>query len=195
MFLQLPTSISQLPSPISHLSTPYYLYSMSRGFVKEDDQEEVPMVPPRADLPEGTPNYVTPNGLKELEAEKKELEKELEDLDPSNEKERRIASNHIHAKMELLEERIVSAQLIKPEEQPKDEVRFGAIISLKIGGAKKAGDYQIVGVDEADLSKKKMAFTSPIAKLLMGKKVGDKAVLKLANGDREFLVEGIRYGS
>ena len=193
MFLQ--PSNFQLPSPISQLPSPYYLYSMSRGFVKEDDQEEVPMVPPRADLPEGTPNYVTPNGLKELEAEKKELERELEDLDPSNEKERRIASNHIHAKMELLEERIVSAQLIKPEEQPKDEVRFGAIVSLKIGGSKKAEDYQIVGVDEADLKKKKMAFTSPIAKLLMGKKVGEKAVLKLANGDREFLVEGIRYGS
>jgi transcription elongation factor GreB len=32
---------------------------MSRGFVKEDDQEETPIVPPRADLPEGVVNYVT----------------------------------------------------------------------------------------------------------------------------------------
>ena len=151
------------------------------------------MVPPRADLPEGTPNYVTPNGLKELEEEKKVLEDELENLDPSNEKERRIASNHIHAKMQLLEERIVSAQLIKPEEQAKDEVRFGATIGLKIGDAQKVEEYQLVGVDEANLSKKKMAFTSPIAKLLMGKKVGEKAVLKLANGDREFLIKNIKY--
>ncbi len=35
---------------------------MSRGFVKEDDQEEVPMVPRRAYLPEGVTNFVTPNG-------------------------------------------------------------------------------------------------------------------------------------
>lgn len=166
---------------------------MSRGFVKEDDQEEVPMVPPRADLPEGTPNYVTPNGLKELEHEKQELEKELEELDPANEKERRIASNHIHAKMQLLEERIGSAQLIKPEEQPKDEVRFGATVSLLIGGAKKPEKYQIVGVDEADLKQKKMAFTSPIAKLLMGKRVGEKAVLELAQGKREFEIKEINY--
>ena len=32
---------------------------MSRGFVKEDDQEEVPIVPQRAYLPEGVPNFVT----------------------------------------------------------------------------------------------------------------------------------------
>jgi len=39
---------------------------MSRGFVKEDDQEEVPMVPPRAYLPQGVPNYVSPSGMNEL---------------------------------------------------------------------------------------------------------------------------------
>ena len=166
---------------------------MSRGFVKEDDQEEVPMVPPRADLPEGTPNYVTPNGLNELEAELKEMEAELEMLDTSNEKERRIASNYIHAKMHLLEDRIASAQLIKLEAQPKDEVRFGARVTLRIGGANKTEMYQIVGVDKADLSKKKMAFTSPIAKLLMGKKVGEKAILELAQGNRKFEVTAINY--
>lgn len=39
---------------------------MSRGFIKEDDQEEVPMVPPRAFLPAGVPNFVTPFGMKQL---------------------------------------------------------------------------------------------------------------------------------
>lgn len=166
---------------------------MSRGFVKEDDQEEVPMVPPRADLPEGSPNYVTPNGLKELQEEKAALEKELEELDPSNEKERRIASNHLHAKMQLLEERINSAQLIKGEEQPQDQLRFGAKVGLRIGGAKEVQEFQIVGVDEADLSKKKMAFTSPIAKLLMGKKVGEKVKLQLAQGEKEFEIVSLNY--
>lgn len=36
---------------------------MSRGFVKEDDQEDVPMVPPRAYLPPWIPNYVTQSGM------------------------------------------------------------------------------------------------------------------------------------
>ncbi len=43
---------------------------MSRGFVKEDDQEEIPVVPPRAFLPEGLTNYVTRVGMDELLAEK-----------------------------------------------------------------------------------------------------------------------------
>jgi transcription elongation factor GreB len=46
---------------------------MSRGFVKEDDQEETPIVPPRADLPEGVVNYVTQGGMDELLNEKQEL--------------------------------------------------------------------------------------------------------------------------
>ena len=43
---------------------------MSRGFVKEDDQEEVPIVPQRAFLPEGVQNFVTPAGMDLLLAEK-----------------------------------------------------------------------------------------------------------------------------
>jgi len=48
---------------------------MSRGFVKEDDQEEVPMVPRRAFLPEGVTNFVTPNGLNELLADEADISK------------------------------------------------------------------------------------------------------------------------
>ena len=64
---------------------------MSRGFVKEDDQEEIPMVPPRADLPEGVLNYVTQVGMDELLAEKQMLVDEKNMLDSSNEDEKRIA--------------------------------------------------------------------------------------------------------
>lgn len=166
---------------------------MSRGFVKEDDQEEVPMIPPRADLPNGLTNYVTPKGMDKLLNEKESLIKEREKLEGSNEKERRIASNLIHAKIQLLDDRISSAQIVDLAKQPKGEVRFGALISLKIGNSKQAQNYQIVGVDEADVSNKKIAFNSPIASLLMGKKVGDKPVLKLAKEDRVFEILAIEY--
>ena len=53
--------------------------------------------------------------------------------------------------------------------------------------------YQIVGVDEADVSKGKISFISPIARLLIDKKVGDKAILKLANADRVFEIMEISY--
>ncbi len=167
---------------------------MSRGFVKEDDQEEVPMVPPRADLPAGVTNYVTPKGMEALTDEKGLLIEEREALDTANENERRIALNHINAKLQLLNTRILSAKVVNLNNQPKDEVRFGAFVTLKIGTANKTQKYQITGVDEADISKGKISFVSPIAKLLTNKKVGEKVTLKLAKEDRVFEVMDIAYG-
>ena len=167
---------------------------MSRGFVKEDDQEEVPMVPPRADLPIGVTNYVTQTGMDTLMAEKKALNIEKDKLQQENEKERRIASNLINAKLQLLNERISCAKVVNLLEQPEDEIRFGATVSLQIGNAKSAQEYQLVGVDEADIAQQKISFLSPIARMLISKRVGDTAVLKLGKEERFFKVLAIRYG-
>ena len=93
----------------------------------------------------------------------------------------------------MLEERIATAKLVDLSEQPKDEIRFGATVTLKIGKSNKAQSYQIVGVDEADIKKSKISFISPLAGVLIGKKVGEKAILKLAKEDRIFEVMGIKY--
>ncbi len=166
---------------------------MSRGFVREEDQEEIPIVPPRADLPEGVTNYVTQFGMNALLEEKKELVDSIDHLESINENERRIAVNHINAKIQLLNNRITTAKIIDLTKQPHDEIRFGATVTLKIGAQKGLQKYQIVGVDEADVTKGKIAFISPIARLLTDKKVGEKAVLKLANDDRVFEVMEIFY--
>ena len=166
---------------------------MSRGFVKEDDQEEIPMVPPRAHLPEGVTNYVTQVGMNELLAEKQMLLNEKENPDNTNENDKRIALNHINAKLQLLNNRIAVAKIVNLSEQPQNEVRFGALVSLKTGTTKKIQTFQIVGVDEADISKGKISFLSPIAKLLINKKVGDKAVLKRPKEDIVFEIIGITY--
>jgi transcription elongation factor GreB len=166
---------------------------MSRGFVKEDDQEEIPMVPPRADLPEGVTNYVTPVGMIELLAEKQLLVGEKSTVDSSNENERRIAMNHINAKLQLLEHRIATAQVVKPDKQAQDEIRFGAIIKLKIKSNNSIQTFQIVGVDEADISKGKISFTSPLAHALINKKTGEKAILKRGQEDLVFEIMDITY--
>lgn len=166
---------------------------MGRGFVKEDDQEEIPLVPPRADLPDGITNYVTQTGMNQLLAEQQILIEEKDNLDSNSENERRIALNHINAKIQLLNHRILTAKIACLNDQPQKEIRFGAQVTLKIGDAKKHQKYQIVGVDEADISKGKISFISPIAKILTHKKVGDKAILKLAKEDRIFEIMEIVY--
>lgn len=166
---------------------------MSRGFVKEDDQEEIPIVPPRADLPEGVTNYVTQVGMNELFDEKQLLVNEKSKLDSSNEDERRIALNHINAKLQLLDNRIATAQILNLKEQAHDEIRFGAVIKLKIEASKSIQTFQIVGVDEADFSKGKISFTSPLANVLINKKNGEKAILKRGQEILVFEIMDIAY--
>lgn len=166
---------------------------MSRGFIKEDDQEETPMVPPRADLPDGVINYVTQVGMNELWEEKQKLIDIIDHLDNTNENERRITLNYTNAKLQLLNKRIATTKIVELNHQAQNEIRFGARVSLKIGNEKKLQHYQIVGVDEANISKGKISFISPIAILLSNKKVGDKAILKLATEDKIFEIIEISY--
>lgn len=166
---------------------------MSRGFTKEDDQEEIPIVPPRADLPKGVTNYITQVGMEALLEEKNALQTEINLLGHSKENEHRIAQNHIHAKLLLLNNRIAEAKIVDINDQPHDQIMFGAKVTFRIDKEPKLQTYQIVGVDEADLKKGKISFISPVAKILLNKKVGDKAILKLPTGERVFEVVEIGY--
>ena len=165
---------------------------MSRGFVREDDQEEVPLVPPRADLPAGTENFVTETGLKLLLEERENLLKDQENLDSSQEKEYRISFNHINAKLQLLNERIASAKIINSENLPQDEVHFGAKVTFK-NEKNLSQIFQLVGVDEANIAKGKISFITPLAKALMHKKIGEEAYLKLEEKTLVFEITDIKY--
>jgi transcription elongation factor GreB len=166
---------------------------MSRGFVKEDDQEEAPVIPPRAALPAGITNYVTPAGERELLQEKKDLEEERKNRDGESETELRRQATVIDGKMNLLNERISSARIIQLSEQPENEVRFGALVKFKMNG--NTQEFQIVGVDQADVKKKKIAFVAPIAKALTGNKVGGKTEFNLGAETRTIEVLAIDYPS
>jgi len=166
---------------------------MSRGFVKEDDQEEIPMVPQRAYLPEGVTNFVTRAGMDQLLSEKQMLVNEKENLSSSNENEKRLALNYINARLHLLNNRIAEAKVVDPDEQPQNEIRFGASVTLKTKESGKIQTFQIVGVDEADISKGKISFISPLAKTLINKKPGEIITLKRADQDIVFEIMSIAY--
>lgn len=166
---------------------------MSRAFVKEDDQQEAPIIPQRADLPEGVTNYVTPNGFQALLDEKAALLKEQKNLESRSENELRRMHAVINGKLQQLDLRIASARVIDAATQPKDTVHFGAHVLLQMLPSDKTQQFQIVGVDEADLKKGKIAFTSPLAKALTLKKTGDTAELHLAHGTRSFKIISISY--
>lgn len=166
---------------------------MSRGFVKEEDQEEAPMIPPRAALPPGQINYVTSVGYQALLEEKKYLEESRKNRTAENETERRREAAVIDGKLNLLNERISSARIIDFGDQPKNEVRFGAKVKLKNPANDTELTFQIVGVDEGDVKKQKIAFVAPIAAAITGKKIGDVATLKLGKELRKLKIVSIQY--
>lgn len=166
---------------------------MSRGFVKEDDQEEVPMVPQRAYLPDGVPNFVTRNGMEQLLAEKEALIREKEAVGSSNENEKRIALNFINAKLQLLNNRIADARVVDLTEQPQNEIRFGATVTLRTEVSGKTQVFQITGVDEANIARGKISFISPLAKAMINKKVGDTIALKRDREEIIYVIMDITY--
>ncbi|HVN58927.1 MAG TPA: GreA/GreB family elongation factor [Bacteroidales bacterium] len=166
---------------------------MSRGFVKEDDQEEVPMVPQRAYLPAGVTNFVTPAGLQQLNEEKQALLKEKETIGGANENEKRIALNHLNARLQLLNNRITGAKVIIPDDRQTDEIRFGAYIELEEQATGRRQVFQIVGVDEAAASRGKISFISPLSRVLMNKSAGEKVILKRASDDVTYKILKISY--
>ena len=152
---------------------------MSRGFIKEGDQEEIPRVPPRAYLPEGVPNYVTKEGLDALKEELKNLEAERVKAGDNY-----IMVNFLDATIKLLVDRINSAVEVDLSKTNKDTVSFGAWVRYN------GRVVRIVGVDEADVNKGLISFISPIAKSLIGKKAGDVIELK---GSEKIVVEEVSF--
>ena len=153
---------------------------MSRGFVKEGDQEEVPMILPRAFLPSGVTNYVTPEGLRLLHDEMERLKEEWSAAGSNY-----IAKNYLDAKMRLLSERISSAVVVDTTKANPDMVSFGMYVRYN------DKTIRIVGVDEADASKGLISFISPIAKALIGKKKGDKFEIKVPRGTETIEIQEV----
>lgn len=164
---------------------------MSRGFVKESDQEEPIIVPPRASLPDTETNYVTPYGKQQLEDEKNALEKQRAELSTKDETQRRRELSMLDGKLRLLIERLKTAQVIQPKDQIQNEVRFGAKVKFKMNG--NLQEFQIVGVDEANVKEKKIAFISPLAKAMTSKKEGDQFEFKLGEETRPIEILEINY--
>lgn len=165
---------------------------MSRGFVKEDDQEETPIIPPRAALPDGVTNYVTSHGLTQLKEELNTLDNKISTLDETDERERRRALTVLNGKRNLLLERIQSARLLD-HIKDEGEIRFGATVTYTIAGMPKPITIQIVGVDEASVKDKKIAFTAPIARALIGKKVDETTTFQLGNEEKKLTIKNIAY--
>jgi transcription elongation factor GreB len=99
----------------------------------------------------------------------------------------------IDRRLSYLSKVMKSAKVVDPARQEqRDAVRFGAMVEL----ADENDDRRIitlVGEDEADASNGKVSWTAPIARALVGAKVGDERLVRLPAGEKSYEILSIRY--
>jgi transcription elongation factor GreB len=153
------------------------------------------------------PNYITPQGLKTLQDEFKELfynerPKLVETVAwAAGNGDRSENGDYIYGKKRLreidkrlkwLRDRIEAAQVIDPATLSSEKVVFGAIVTIcDEDGLEKT--YQIVGVDEIDLKTNRISWRSPLAKALIGKKAGDEIEIHRPIGPLNAEILRIRF--
>jgi transcription elongation factor GreB len=144
---------------------------VSKAFTKDDRPDDPVVVRHLPSLPDGVPNYVTGPGLQRLR-----------DL---------LARSAPGVRRAELEQRIATAVVAAPPAD-RDEIRFGARIKMRdAGGAFR--EVRIVGVDEADPGKGLLAFLAPLARALLGRRVGDAVTVRAPSGAEELEILGIDY--
>ncbi|RZD17462.1 MAG: transcription elongation factor GreA [Candidatus Acididesulfobacter guangdongensis] len=99
----------------------------------------------------------------------------------------------LEGKIIELEDKIARAQIIDISKICEEKIVFGAKIKLMDLDIGTEVSYQIVGDTESDISKGKISISSPIAKALIGKHVGDEVTINVPKGKREFEVLDIVY--
>lgn len=165
---------------------------MSRGFVKEDDLEHAGTDLPEKPISPHT-NYVTPHGLTLLEEASKQLDTERITL--AEKKDDAAVKQHlatIDRDLRYLSARLKDAIVVSPDAQDKETVLFGATVTVEDEKGKNL-HFSIVGEDEAGTATDKVSYVSPIAKALIGRKLGDVVLWKRPAGDIEIEIIKISY--
>ncbi len=99
----------------------------------------------------------------------------------------------IEGRIQDLEAVLSRAQVIDVAKSNYDVVRFGATVTVADEDNDEEKTYQIVGDYEADIEKNKISLSSPLAKALIGKEVGDSAAYIAPGGRKSFEILEIRY--
>jgi len=105
----------------------------------------------------------------------------------------RDRQSFIEGRVSELEDKIARAEVIDVSKLSGKTVKFGAKVSLIDEDTEKKLIYQIVGQDEADVKQGRIAITSPLARALIGKSVGDSVEVNTPKGDKAYEITRVRF--
>lgn len=152
-------------------------------------------------------NYITPEGLAKLKSEYSDLfhverPKIVETVAwAASNGDRSENADYIYGKrrlreidkrLQFLTKRLEAAEVVDPKNLSGEKVLFGATVTI-LNEDEEELTYQIVGEDEWNIENQKISWKSPLAKALLGKKVGDEVVVKKPAGDEYVTIEKVTY--
>ena len=145
--------------------------------------------------------YLTPEGY---EALKRELEylitvrrqevaqrlhnalKEGELIENAELEEARREQSFVEGRILELQEKLRNAEIIPTERENTGVVTLGSKVKIREHGASTEEEYLVVGSEEADPRSGRISNESPLGRALLGKRVGDRAVVQAPDGDIVF---------
>jgi transcription elongation factor GreB len=181
---------------------------MSKAFTRESDRDDEDQDAGAPPVPAGLRNYITPAGFKRLkdeallllDKERPELVKVIQWAASNGD--RSENADYIYGKRRLREidrrirfltKRLDAAVVVDPAaREDTDQVFFGATVALMHeDGAERI--YSIVGIDEADVSRGRISWISPLAKALIKAREGDTVTVRTPGGDESLEIVGVEY--
>lgn len=105
----------------------------------------------------------------------------------------RERQSFIEGRIAELEEIVSSVEVIDPSQLSGDHVKFGAHVKVVDEETDREMTYQIVGVHEADIKLARLSISAPLAKALIGKRVGDTISVPAPGGDRTYEILSIQF--
>ncbi len=105
----------------------------------------------------------------------------------------RERQSFIEGRVQELEEVISAVEVIDPASLSGDMVKFGAHVKLLDEETDREMAYQIVGQHEADIKQGRLSISSPLAKTLIGKKVGSSISVPAPGGDRTYEILSVDF--
>lgn len=163
---------------------------MSRAFVNEDagaDRPDLPELP----VPPG-PNIVTPRGLAALQSRIAQRQADLVALKARPDRLDKLPEAAAERDLRWLEARLKAAVVIDPAAHDLSDVAFGLAVTVADADGGET-TYEIVGEDEADAPRHRIAPNSPLARALLGAQVGDVVTWRRPAGALELEVMRISH--
>jgi transcription elongation factor GreA len=106
----------------------------------------------------------------------------------------RDKQSFIEGRIKEIEDKLARAEVIDLSKVGGDRVAFGATVKVSNADTGEEAAYKILGADESDLAKGSISVTSPLARSLIGKQVGDEVKVRMPGGERTYEILDITFG-